>query len=83
MRACCDGDQMRFSVVDNGPGVPPERLASLFDPFVSFEEGGMGLGLAICRTIVELHGGRLWYEPADGGGAAFHFTIPTKEMSDA
>lgn len=78
-----DADGTIFSVIDDGPGVPTERLGSLFDPFVTFGRDGMGLGLAICRSIVELHGGLLWYEPAEGGGASFHFTIPRMEELDA
>ena len=69
-------DFVKIAVIDSGPGVAPEAVAGLFDPFVSSKSDGMGLGLAICRTIVELHGGDLWYESAPGGGAAFQFTIP-------
>jgi len=48
--------------------------AKLFQPFVTTKEGGMGVGLSICRTIVEAHGGRMWIAP--GPGADFHFTVP-------
>lgn len=78
-----DGDAIRFSVIDDGPGIPSETIATLFNPLVTSKPTGMGLGLAICKTIVELHGGELWHEPADGGGAAFHFTIPILESIDA
>lgn len=70
------GSFVKIAVIDSGPGVPADAVASLFDPFVTSKTDGMGLGLAICRTIVELHGGDLWYESAPGGGAAFLFTIP-------
>lgn len=77
-----DNDMTRFSVVDNGPGVPPGQEEALFEPFVSSKTGGMGIGLAICRTIVEAHGGKMWCEPAPAAGAAFRFTIPSVEGSD-
>jgi two-component system sensor kinase FixL len=69
-------DQVRISVTDTGPGVPPERVARLFEPFSTTKTDGMGLGLPICRSIIEAHGGRIWYEPARGGGATFVFTLP-------
>jgi two-component system sensor kinase FixL len=63
-------------VADTGPGLAPEVAGRLFEPFVSTKPEGMGVGLAICRTIVEAHGGRLWAEPNPGGGAVFRFTLP-------
>ncbi|WP_082835803.1 PAS domain S-box protein [Croceicoccus bisphenolivorans] len=70
------GPMVIFKVEDSGHGVPPERVPSLFQPFTTSKPAGMGLGLAICRTIVEAHGGKLWYEDAAGGGAVFAFTLP-------
>jgi PAS domain S-box-containing protein len=65
------------SVVDTGPGIDPALGDRLFDVFEgSHKEGGMGVGLAICRTIVAAHGGQLWAENVVDGGAAFHFTLP-------
>lgn len=66
---------VRFTVSDTGPGVPPARIGRLFDPFSTTKTEGMGLGLPICRSIIEAHGGMIWYETAPGGGAAFIFTI--------
>lgn len=70
-----DGEMIRVSVADTGPGLAEEVAARLFEPFVTTKERGMGVGLSICRTIVEAHGGRLWYEPTPGGGATFRFTV--------
>jgi two-component system sensor kinase FixL len=62
-------------VSDNGPGVPSEMAEKLFEPLVSSKPGGMGLGLTICRTIVEAHGGGIDLAPSPLGGAAFAFTL--------
>ncbi|MDE8653678.1 PAS domain S-box protein [Novosphingobium album (ex Liu et al. 2023)] len=77
-----DGGMIRVSVIDNGPGIAPGKEETLFEPFVSSKTSGMGLGLAISRTIIEAHGGRLWCESARDGGAAFHFTVPVAEPGD-
>ncbi|RYE58736.1 MAG: PAS domain S-box protein, partial [Rhizobiaceae bacterium] len=68
-------DMVRITVRDTGPGVPDVIAADLFRAFNSTKDEGMGLGLSICRTIVESHGGRIWHEAAPGGGAQFHFTV--------
>ena len=65
------------SVADTGIGVPPEIEAKLFQPFVTTKPEGMGIGLSVCRTIVEAHSGRLWMELNPGGGSVFRFTLPT------
>jgi signal transduction histidine kinase len=68
-----------FQVQDNGRGVDGEFLERIFEPFErlnSNDAAGAGLGLAICRAIVERHGGRIWVEPAPGGGTRFLFTLP-------
>ena len=67
---------VEIAVADTGPGLAPEVAERLFTPFVTTKPGGMGVGLSICRTIVEAHGGRLWAEPNPGGGAVFCFTLP-------
>jgi two-component system, LuxR family, sensor kinase FixL len=73
-----------ISVVDTGAGLDPAVAERLFQPFVSTKSGqGMGVGLSICRTIIESHGGRIWAEPNPGGGTAFHFTIPRAGSAEA
>jgi len=69
--------EVQVSVTDRGPGVPPDRVAEIFEPLSSSTSGGMGVGLNISRAIIEAHGGRLWYEPNPAGGAIFRFTLRT------
>ncbi|HEV7257896.1 MAG TPA: ATP-binding protein [Bosea sp. (in: a-proteobacteria)] len=71
-----EGAQLVVDVADTGPGVAPERRATIFEPFRSSRPGGLGMGLAICRNCIDAHGGDIWVDPAPGGGAAFHFTVP-------
>jgi PAS domain S-box-containing protein len=65
------------AIRDSGPGVDPENLARVFDAFYTTKSSGMGMGLAICRSIIDAHGGRLWVEPNGPQGALFQFTLPT------
>jgi PAS domain S-box-containing protein len=67
---------VRVGVRDTGPGLSPESLSRLFEPFYTTKPGGMGMGLSICRSIIEAHGGRLWAIPCEPQGALFQFTIP-------
>jgi len=69
-----DDGQVVVSVADRGRGLADP--AQLFQPFYTTKSDGMGLGLAICRTVIESHGGRLWAEPREGGGTCFHFRLP-------
>ncbi|HEX8625710.1 MAG TPA: ATP-binding protein [Allosphingosinicella sp.] len=85
IEACAGEDGMaRVTVADTGPGISEEVAGQLFQPFVTTKANGMGIGLSISRTIVESHGGRLWAEPAPGGGTLFHFTLRLveKEVDD-
>jgi PAS domain S-box-containing protein len=79
-------ETVEISVADSGPGLAPEVVKHLFEPFISTKRGGMGLGLSICRTIVEAHGGRLWTEPNPAGGTIFRFSlaaVPRRERDNA
>jgi signal transduction histidine kinase len=71
-------DAWVVTVRDNGVGVPAEQTGRIFDLFSRGGSAaeGTGIGLAVCRRVVEAHGGRIWVEPADGGGSAFRFTLP-------
>ena len=70
-------------VADTGTGLAPDVLSKLFEPFYTSKEQGMGLGLSISRSIIEAHGGRIWAERADIGGAAFHFTLARAETENS
>ena len=70
------GETVRISVADNGPGLPDEVRARLFEPFVSTKRSGMGIGLSICHTIVTAHDGELSAEPNPQGGTIFRVTLP-------
>jgi len=65
------------AVQDVGTGIDPQSLARLFEPFYTTKPEGMGLGLAISRSIIEAHGGRLWATPNVGPGVTLQFTLPT------
>ena len=69
-----------LSVSDTGPGVRADALKQIFEPFFTTKKDGMGMGLAISRTIVEAHGGRLWAENKGGGGAIFRLTLPVSKL---
>ena len=77
------GRELLVSVSDRGPGIRDELVESVFEPFVSRGGDGLGMGLAICRRIIERHGGRIWFEHRQGGGAVFKFALPFAEASSA
>jgi hypothetical protein len=71
--------QVVVAVQDSGVGIPPEHAGRVFNPFYSTKPGGLGIGLSICRSIIEDHGGRLWTsDDRDGPGATFQFSLPTQ-----
>jgi len=69
-------NEVCLGVQDTGPGLSPESLSRLFEPFYTTKPEGMGIGLCICRSIIEAHGGRLWATRCEPRGALFQFTIP-------
>jgi two-component system, LuxR family, sensor kinase FixL len=75
-RAIAEQAMAEIIVADTGPGIAPELAERLFQPFVTTKETGMGLGLSICREIVEAHHGRLTTAPAPSGGAEFRVILP-------
>jgi two-component system sensor histidine kinase KdpD len=83
LRAAVESGEFLVSVEDEGPGLPPGDPEQLFAKFqrgaAEGAIGGVGLGLAICRAIVHLHGGRIWAERRPAGGTAFRFTLPLEE----
>ena len=86
LSASVSDHEVIVEVADRGPGIPPGEESRIFDKFYrgkSAREGGVGLGLTICRGIVEAHGGRIWVENRPGGGALFQFTIPLSEKQPA
>jgi signal transduction histidine kinase len=80
VRSQLQDSQLLFSVSDTGVGLPTDNGDQIFSAFFTTKTQGSGMGLAICRSIVESHGGRLWATANDGRGAIFHFTLPTEEM---
>jgi PAS domain S-box-containing protein len=78
IRSCQDeADQVSIAVRDRGVGIPAENADRLFGAFVTTKSNGMGMGLSICRSIIQAHGGRIWVVSNLTEGAAFHFTLPS------
>jgi signal transduction histidine kinase len=78
----CQG-QLLISISDTGVGLPAENTERIFDAFHTTKPQGTGMGLAITRSIVESHGGRIWATPNPGPGASFHFSLPVEAEANA
>jgi PAS domain S-box-containing protein len=78
-----DADQVQVTVKDSGPGIDPNTLDKIFDPFYTTKPHGMGMGLSICRSILQGHGGRLWVAAKDGPGTIFHFSLPKYQEEES
>jgi signal transduction histidine kinase len=74
--APAENNMVEVSIADTGCGIDEEIRSQLFEPFVTTKRHGMGIGLSLCRTIIEDHGGQLWAEPGPNSGTAFRFTLP-------
>ncbi|MEW5782053.1 MAG: PAS domain S-box protein [Pseudomonadota bacterium] len=76
VRAAQLADQLLISVIDRGCGIGPDTAGQLFEPFYTTKQEGLGVGLKICRSVVEAHHGRLWFEANPEGGTIFHIALP-------
>lgn len=76
VRTLSTGEDAQVAVRDTGPGIDPERMQSLFEPFYTTKASGMGMGLPISQTILENHGGKVWAESLPQGGVVFHIRLP-------
>jgi signal transduction histidine kinase len=74
-----DKGEIKVSVTDSGPGIDEELADHIFEAFFTTKREGMGMGLSICRSILNAHGGRIWMEPSADGGSTFSFSLPVKE----
>jgi signal transduction histidine kinase len=79
--ALLDGEDVMLEVSDTGIGFAADQAASIFEAFYTTKAAGAGLGLPVCRTIVESHGGRLWASPGEGHGATFHMLLPRSRLA--
>jgi PAS domain S-box-containing protein len=77
------GGDIEVAISDNGPGIPPQQLARLFEPFFSTKPQGMGIGTSIARTIIQAHQGRIWAENNATGGATLRFTLPVDDRAES
>ena len=74
-----EGNGVLVTVRDSGPGIDPEHVERIFEAFYTTKTSGVGMGLSICRSIINAHGGRLWAEANEPRGAVFQFTLPGVE----
>jgi signal transduction histidine kinase len=72
-------DEVLVAVEDSGIGIASENVDRLFNSFYTTKPGGMGMGLSICRSIIDAHGGKLWAASNSGPGATFQFTLPRQQ----
>lgn len=77
IQAAVTAQAVEIAVCDRGCGIPPGEVEHLFEPFFTTKNEGLGVGLNICRSVVEAHQGRLWFEPNPAGGSIFHISLPT------
>ena len=73
------GDSVVVAIEDSGTGIDPEKMDRLFDTFFTTKPDGMGMGLSICRSIIEAHNGRLWASAATPHGSVFRFELPVRQ----
>lgn len=76
IRTSTEARMAQVTITDSGPGLDPETAKRIFDPFFTTKPRGIGMGLAVSRSLVEAHGGQLWFDTACETGASFHFTLP-------
>lgn len=76
-----DTSLIQAAVSDRGTGLSTDKLDKIFQPFYTTKREGLGMGLSICRSIIEAHGGRLWAENNSDDGATFYFTVPIAEQT--
>jgi signal transduction histidine kinase len=72
---------VRVNIEDKGPGIDPEKIQHVFRPFFTTKKEGLGMGLSVCKSIVESHGGKISVENNPEGGATFYFILPVSEES--
>ena len=74
--------RVEIGVLDNGPGIEGELAGRLFDPLTTAKQDGLGLGLSICASIMEAHGGRVWLHSGEPGATEFRFTVPLDQSQE-
>jgi len=79
----CEADQVLITLKDSGTGIDPAHMDRIFDAFFTTKDRGMGMGLSICRSIVESHGGQLWASPHSPRGTIFHLKLPSAAVNQA